>query len=320
MASISVVDAAREAAQHTRRHLLPVSPLKWLTLGFLAFLDQCGRSVAGGGPHGGNGMRMPPWHGSLDGGRGIHGFVDAARTISEWLSDHALLVLSGVAAGILVVAAALAVILWINARGSFMYLDNVASGRAEIRRPWREHAGAAWSYFGWRYALSFGSFMVFVLAVGIVLASVLGVLNGRVNGSSGGLALLALIPIVVVLLLSAPILALALVALRDFVAPLQMSTGLSCGAAAGLLETLITAQPGAFIVYALLKLLFVVLSSVVVAVVSCLTCCIGFLPLVRQTIFQPLYYFERAWPLFLLRQLGYDLRGRLPAAPPQGVA
>ncbi len=320
MASISVVDAAREAAQHTRRHLLPVSPLKWLTLGFLAFLDQCGRSVAGGGPHGGNGMRMPPWHDSFDGGRGIHGFVDAARTISDWLSEHALLVLSGVAAGILVVAAALAVILWINARGSFMYLDNVASGRAEIRRPWREHAGAAWSYFGWRYALSFGSFMVFVLAVGIVLASVLGVLNGRVNGSSGGLALLALIPIVVVLLLSAPILALALVALRDFVAPLQMSTGLSCGAAAGLLETLITAQPGAFIVYALLKLLFVVLSSVVIAVVSCLTCCIGFLPLVRQTIFQPLYYFERAWPLFLLRQLGYDLPGRLPAAPAQGVA
>jgi hypothetical protein len=321
MASISVVDAAREAAQHTRRQLLPVSPLKWLTLGFLAFLDQCGRSVAGGGPNGGGkGMRIPPrWHDSFDGGRGIHGFVDAARTVSEWISDHALLVIAGVAAGILAVAAVMAAIQWISARGSFMYLDNVASGRAEIRRPWREHAGAAWSYFGWRYALSLGSFMVLVLVVGIVLASVLGVLNGRVNSSSGGLALLALIPIVVVLLLSAPILALALVALRDFVAPLQMSTGLSCGSAAGLLETLITAQPGAFIVYALLKLLFVVLSAVVVAVVSCLTCCIGFLPLVRQTIFQPLYYFERAWPLFLLRQLGYDLPGRLPVAPPQGV-
>jgi hypothetical protein len=317
MASISVVDAAHEAAQHTRRHLLPVSPLKWLTLGFLAFLDQCGRSFAGGGPQGGNGMPMRRWPGSLGGGHGIHEAVDTARTVSEWLSDHALLVMSCVAAGILAVAAVLAVVLWINARGSFMYLDNVASGRADIRRPWREHAGAAWSYFGWRYALSFGSFMVFVLVIGIVLASVLGVLNGRVN-SSAGLALLALVPMVVVLLLSAPILALALVALRDFVAPLQMSTGLSCGSAAGLLETLITAQPGAFIVYALLKLLFVVLTSVLVAVVSCLTCCIGFLPLVKQTIFQPLYYFERAWPLFLLRQLGYDLPGRLPAASQGG--
>jgi hypothetical protein len=136
--------------------------------------------------------------------------------------------MSGVAAAILAVAAVLAVFLWINSRGTFMYLDNVASGRAEITRPWREHAGAAWSYFGWRYALSFGSFMVFVLVVGIVLASVLGVLNGRIDSPSGGLVLLALVPIVAVLLLSAPILALALVALRDFVAPLQMSTGLSC--------------------------------------------------------------------------------------------
>jgi hypothetical protein len=313
MALISVVDAAREAAQHTRRHLLPVRPLNWLTLGFLAFLDQCGRSFSGSGPQGGKGMGVRPWHGPLEGGRGIHEMVDAARTASGWLSDHALLVTSAVTAGMLAVALVLAVVLWINARGSFMYLDNVASGRADITRPWREHAGAAWSYFGWRYALTFGSFMVFVLLVGIVLASVLKVLNGGVNGSS--FALLALVPMVVVLLLSVPILALAHVALRDFVAPLQMSTGLSCGSAAGLLETLITEQPGAFIVYVLLKLLFVVLAVVVIAVGSCLTCCIGFLPLVKQTIFQPLYYFERAWPLFLLRQLGYDLPGRLAATP-----
>jgi hypothetical protein len=158
--------------------------------------------------------------------------------------------------------------------------------------------------------------MVFVLVVGIVLASAQGFLNGRVTSSSGGLALLALVPMVVVLVLSVPILALAHVALRDFVAPLQMSTGLSCGSAAGVLETLITAQPGAFIVYALLKLLFVVLAAVVVAVGSCLTCCIGFLPLVQQIIFQPLYYFERAWPLFLLRQLGYDLPGRFTTSAP----
>jgi hypothetical protein len=313
MALISVVGAAREAAHHTRRHLLPVSPLKWLTLGFLALLDQCGRSVTGSGLQTGNGTSVPPWHGLPGGRRGIREIVDAARTVSGWLSDHALLVVSGVAAGILAMAAVLAVILWINARGSFMYLDNVASGRAEIARPWREHAGAAWSYFGWRYALTFGSFIVFVLVIGIVLASVLGVLNGGVKSSS--FALLALVPMVVVLLLSVPILALAHVALRDFVAPLQMSTGLSCGAAAGVLETLITAQPGAFIVYILLKLPFVVLTAVVIAVGSCLTCCIGFLPLVKQTIFQPLYFFERAWPLFLLRQLGHDLPGQLPAAP-----
>jgi hypothetical protein len=48
-------------------------------------------------------------------------------------------------------------------------------------------------------------------------------------------------------------------------------------------------------------------------VVGCCTCCCGFLPVVAQTVLQPAYYFERAWPLFLLRRLGYDV---LPPAPP----
>jgi hypothetical protein len=313
MASISVVDAAREAAAHTRRHLLPVNPLKWLTLGFLAFLDQCGRTLSGGGPQGRKGVNVPSWPGSHGGGGGEHDFhqiAEAARTASTWLSDHALVVALGAAAAIVAVAAVLALVLWINARGTFMYLDNVASGRADVARPWREHAGAAWSYFGWRFALSFGAFVVFLMVIGIVLASVVGFLTGRFDSPAGGLALLALVPMVVVLILSAPLLALAHVALRDFVAPLQMATGLSCGAAARLLESLVTEHPGAFLVYILLKLVLVVVTGLAVFVGGCLTCCVAFLPVVKQTVFQPLYYFERSWPLYLLRRLGHDLPGR----------
>jgi len=42
-------------------------------------------------------------------------------------------------------------------------------------------------------------------------------------------------------------------------------------------------------------------------IAACLTCCCVLLPVVMQTALQPLFYFERAWSLFLLRQLGYDL-------------
>jgi hypothetical protein len=313
MASISVVDAAREAAQHTRRHLLPVNPLKWLILGFLAFLDQCGRSVSGGGPQGRSGVHGGPWHGFDDGGHSFDRVTDAARAGSAWLSDHALVVTLGAGAAILAIAVLLAIILWINARGTFMYLDNVASGRADITRPWQEHAGAASSYFGWRYTLTFGSFLVFLAVAGVALVSIQGFLTGRFNAPGGGLALLAFVPMAVVLLLFLPLLALAHVALRDFVAPLQMITGQSCGSAARLLETLVTENPGAFLLYVLLKLLLVVVTAVVVMVGGCLTCCIAFLPVVRQTVFQPLYYFERSWPLFLLRQMGHDLPGRWAA-------
>jgi hypothetical protein len=102
------------------------------------------------------------------------------------------------------------------------------------------------------------------------------------------------------------VLALAALALRDFVAPLQMATGLPCGAAARLLESLAVAQPGAFVLYLLLKLLVVIATGVVVVIGGCLTCCLGFLPIVLQTIFQPLFHFERGISIALLRQMGYD--------------
>jgi hypothetical protein len=78
---------------------------------------------------------------------------------------------------------------------------------------------------------------------------------------------------------------------------------------------LFRAHVGAFVVYVLLKIVFGMVAAVVMMVAACLTCCCALLPVVMQTALQPLFYFERAWPLFLLRQLGYDLI----APPPDAV-
>jgi hypothetical protein len=56
-----------------------------------------------------------------------------------------------------------------------------------------------------------------------------------------------------------------------------------------------------------LKIAFSMVAGIVIVVAACLTCCCALLPVVMQTALQPLFYFERAWSLFLLRQLGYDL-------------
>jgi len=50
-------------------------------------------------------------------------------------------------------------------------------------------------------------------------------------------------------------------------------------------------------------------------VAACFTCCCILIPVVTQTFLQPLFFFERAWPLYLLRQMGYDvLTGPLASA------
>jgi hypothetical protein len=275
---------------------------KWLVLGLLAFLDQCGRTFRGGGGPGGGGRAHVgpelPWHPSRA--------LEWLQRAGDWLAAHAAVVAIGAVAFVLVFALVAAVVLWLNARGVFLYADAVASGRTDLGRMWREHAKAASSYFGWSLGISLAGLFAVLLGAGLAASTVLAFASGRLAGTGGWLLVAGMVPVFLLLGLALPLLALAALALRDFVAPIQIATGLPCGAAARVLETLVLAQPGAFVLYLLLKLLVVVATGVVVAIGGCLTCCIGFLPVVLQTLFQPLFHFERGISLALLRQMGYD--------------
>jgi len=310
--AVSPVDAARDAFDHTRRQLFPLRFEKWVLLGLLAFLDQCGRSLPGGGGStgggDGHGPRVP---GGLPGDA-----ADLAALLERataWLSTHAAAVALGSVLGLLALALVVAIVLWFNARGVFMYLDGVATGRAEVARPWRQHAVAASSYFGWSLGISLAGVFTVLLAAGLVVATAMAFVAGRLQGTGGWLAVAAMLPVLALLLLALPLLGLARVAMRDFVAPLQVACGLPCGAAARVLESLVLQHPGAFVLYLLLKLLFVVVAGLMIAVGGCVTCCIGFLPVVMQVVFQPLFFFERAFSICLLRQMGHDVPARLGA-------
>jgi hypothetical protein len=224
------------------------------------------------------------------------------------------MVVMAIAAVVLVVILCLtALVLWINSRGVFMYVDNVSTGRADVSRPWREHTAKADSYFAWSFGLTVG-----VLTGGIVLilaGALVAIRMARGHGSvAAGIA--ALVVLVGVFLVLALFAGLASLAMRDFVAPLQMKTASSCGTAVALFLGLLRAHPGTFVVYVLLKIVFALVLSFALLVAACLTCCCALIPVATQTILQPAFYFERAWSLCLLRQLGYDL---LPPALPPSV-
>lgn len=316
---VSVIDAARDAVEHTRRNLFPIRVERWLILGLLAFLDQCGRSWNGGGPGGPGDGGGPDWPDDGE-GAGLDGVAESIRSVSEWLAEHAAEVAIGGIALLALIVAFAVVVLWINARGTFLYLDNVAGGRAEVSRPWREHARAANGYFQWRFALTLAGLGVVLVAAVLIAVAAVAVARGQLENASSSVTVLAVVPVLILLLLALPLLALASLALRDFVAPLQLSTGLTCGGAARVLESLVVQHPGAFVLYLLLKLVFSVCLGVAIFVGGCLTCCVGFMPVVLQTLFQPFFYFERAWSVFLLRRMGQDVAARVAtgASPAAG--
>src|SRR5713101_3505428 len=153
----SPVEAARDAFEHTRRILFPFHFEHWLTLGLVAFLDQCGRGGVGGAIPGSPPGVPPagPTSGDMSG-------------LGSWFTTHLAVIVVVSVVAFVVLIAVIAVAAWIGSRATFVYADDVATGRAELARPWREHAERANSYFAWRFGLAAG--LLIALAVLVLLA------------------------------------------------------------------------------------------------------------------------------------------------------
>lgn len=304
---VSVIDAASEAMELVRRRLFPFRLERWLPLGFVTFLDRCGRS--GGGPGGTGGG---PGGGDIgDTGAGPGSVDEAIASAKDWFAEHMVVILAISAILLVVMVTLVAIILWLNSRGVFMYVDNVASGRFDVARPWREHADRAWSYFGWSFGLAMVAFF------GVLLLLVPGVLMGLALFRSGPspAPILGIVAVVVAFIVFVIALSLFQLVLRDFAAPLQIALDVPCGRALGVAWSFVRANLLTFVAYVVLKIVYAVVVAFAALFAGCFTCCIGFLPVISHTLLQPLYYFERAWSLCLLRQAGYDIIVAPPAPP-----
>lgn len=298
----SSIDALGEAISHMRNKLFPFNFVGWVTLGFVSLLESCG---SGGGT------------GGLQNRLGRSGSLgDPSRIIESalgWIAAHMIIFVSVLMALMLLSL----LFVWLRSRTVFVYIDDVASGRFDLVRPWNEHGARADSFFVLSLIVQGASFILVVLLLGL---SGLFVLWARAHDWGGAAIVLGAIPLVILFVLSLLAAALLDMVLRDFVAPLQISRNVGAREAGGVFISLLGASPGPLISYTLLKFVLSIAVGLFTVIVSCLTCCIGALPLVNQTLFQPIYFAERAWSLRLLAQMGEDVFARLsppPTAPPE---
>lgn len=281
----------------------PWRPAVWFTVGFgawLAGLTSCGAPTTGFNP-------------GMGGGGGGEGFEEVASAVRE----HLPMVLAvGIPLLLFCVAVGL-LLLWLSSRGHFIFVDNVARGRAAVVAPWGEHGSLATSLFWWRLGFGLVCLLAFLLTLTPLFVAVF-----RGGGEAQLWVLFAVVPLMLVLGLAAILVSLYL---RDFVVPIMYRQGLRATAAWGRFLALFRSHPGSFLLYALWILLLFFGVGSAIFVLGCLTCCVGWLilalPYLGTVLLLPVLYAYRAYSLELLARLGpeYDCfeapTGLEPLAP-----
>jgi hypothetical protein len=283
---ISYVAPLRRAWERAHRMLFrPFTLRTWLVLGFAAFLSEAITHGSGLG----SSYQMDEGRGPGVVFRGVRGLL-------------AGLVVAGI--GMVLVAAIailLILLLWVNSRGRFVFLDDVVRERAAVVEPWKRLGRSGQSLFVWTIGFVFVCLAIATLLALPFLAS-LAALWGE-----GGFEWRLLGALWVLLAAGIPFgigVAATLLYLSDFVIPIMYRHGLSAMAAWGRFIALFRAHTASFVVYALFVFGLWIVVGALLTVIGVSTCCLGFvlfgLPYVSSVVLLPvLVTFRGLGPEFL---------------------
>ena len=310
----------------------PFNASKWFTLGFCAFLAQLGEggggnfNVPGGGGGGGGGGTTSPTPGPFPGpgrtpgptpgprspgGGGDESFDAFLEQAKEFLLSYGWIV----ALVVVVILALAVVIMWLRARGKFMFLEGVAYDRAAVAEPWKRLRPLANAFFRFDLTLTILLFASLIVMAG---AGFLVALPDIRAERFGGGALAAIVG--GGLLLLAVVIGFGLLheIAEDFLIPLMYLRGTPVGPAWREFRTaIVPGNVGSLFVFYLVKMVLGFAGGMVMLLGTCLTCCIGGLPYISSVLFLPVFVFFQAYSLYYLRQFGpqYNLLVEI-AAPP----
>lgn len=305
---MDLMPCLHQAMERTRMMLFePFNLGTWVQLAIMVFLA----SLTGGG-------------GSLNmnfnmGGRGPDtGIVEQDVTpdfeaitgqAQEFAGEYAAFI----ALGVVLVLALLVLLIWLSARGEMMYVRATAIGSPSFGDDWRNTRRTGNSLFRFRLVLG-----LLTLGIVLILGGIFVALGFAISADEASFAWLAfLIPAVVCVGLVGLAYMIVHVLLWAFVVPLMYRLDLLCTEAWSVAIPILKANVLPIVLLIALRMVAYIALSIVSFFVGCLTCCIGFLPVIYQTIFQPFFLFDRHVPLFMLESIGPEFEIFYRPEPPE---
>jgi hypothetical protein len=301
----------------------------WFSFGVVFFLQSCMEGGSTGGlnlptGNGGGGGGSHGRHG--DSNNNLAGFAhDLAASLPGALRDaigsngeppDTGLIVMILAIACVVAIPLILVMYWLGTRGQMMAIRSVAIGQADIGQLWSATRDAGGALFKFHLAVMGISLVVMVPLAIIGVVMCLPMIRGDASIDT---LLPALIGLGVVLILVMIPFALVGAMARNFVAPIMLKHGLTAREGWKRFWAVGRSHVGAIIGFFALRILVAIGAGIVGTIAAVFTCCLGFLPVLHQTLMAPYYVFERAWTLEVLASMSpdFDLRGGGGEAPPQ---
>ncbi|MEM7600748.1 MAG: hypothetical protein AAF357_04970 [Verrucomicrobiota bacterium] len=286
----------------------PFSIQKWFILGFSAWLATLGE---GGGSSGGGGG------GDSDLGSEEESLSSMLEGFTAWIQENIALIVTIGAILIAIILIISVVVLWIQSRGKFMFLDNIVHDRTLISEPWKEFRVVANSLFLWK--LAFGLILTLFLAAlgGWSIYLAWPMLESEAFDSST-------IPIFVIIgsLFLILILAFSYIGnlLENFVIPLMHREGIPTNAAWRKFLSLHHSRTGSFVLFFLWMIVIGFATGIAILLLVLCTCCIAAIPLIipylGTVLLLPIYVFMRLIGPEFLRQFGEEFDTLTTASKP----
>ena len=261
---------------------------KWLVIGFAAFLA----SLSGGFSTSFNPLSR--WSTREDNKAIAQSFQEV------WPAGHMeWWVIALIAVGGLLILTLVLALMWLGARGRFIFTDCIVRNSAAVVAPWKEFRAEANSFFLFS-VLALLILIAFAIIGGLGLALPL-ILRG--DGSRPGTALLIAF---CVFLFFLACLAFGLALVLQLMVPVMYRQRCRAMHAFSRTVRLIAARPGPVLLYMLFFLVLVIAAAMISCAATCVTCCIAAIPYVGTVVLLPIPVTLYGFSLLFLRQFGPD--------------
>jgi len=298
---VSVIDPISPAFERVRTILFrPFDLVKWLTIGFCAWLAYLGK---GGGQNLNFGKHGP---GDVSPG-------EALSQAKEFILDNLNWIVPLVVFGFIIGIVVWLLFTWLSSRGRFMFLHCVAQNKAEIEAPWKKFAKHANSLFLFRIVIGvigllIGS-LLFLIGVSVVIFSNTTFGFNIVSVTGLVIAALFFVGAVIVLLLVKKF-------TMDFVVPIMFLRTANCVNGWRELLELLSLNKARFLLYVLFQIVIAITIGAIVIATVCLTCCcagcILVIPYIGTVLLLPILIFKRSYSLYYLQQFGPEFDVFIP--------